>query len=150
MSVTDSVCLSQTVCVCHIHSVSLIDSLRLSQTTCVCNRHSVSVTTIYFSHRQLLSVTDVFFFSVRESMCLLQRVCVFPRQSVFVTNSLCLSQKVFFCLYQALFLIILGLIFTGPIQTLNCDVCVCVCVYVSMPLCFKRLLTHIYKGQKSN
>ena len=41
VSVTDSLCLPQTVCVCHRQSVSVRESLCLSQTVCVCQRKSV-------------------------------------------------------------------------------------------------------------
>ena len=65
MSVTDRLCLSQTVCVCHRLSVSVTDSLCLSQTVFVCHRQSVSVRdslclsqTIFVCHRQSASVTD--------------------------------------------------------------------------------------------
>ena len=134
VSVTDSLCLSQTICVCHRQSLFVKDSLCLSQTFCFCHRHSVSVTdslflsqTIYDCHRQLLSVTIFFvsqskYVSVRDSMCLSQLVCVFPRhfafchrQSVFVTASLCLSKQVVVrqsLSLSILFIIILGLTFT--------------------------------------
>ena len=40
MSVTESLCLSQTVSVCHMESVSATDNFCLSQAVCVCHRHS--------------------------------------------------------------------------------------------------------------
>ena len=39
-TVTDSLCLSQTFCVCHRQSKSVTDSLCLSQAVCVRHRHS--------------------------------------------------------------------------------------------------------------
>ena len=41
---TDGLCLSQTVCVCHRQSVSVAGSVCLSQIVCVCNIQSVSFT----------------------------------------------------------------------------------------------------------
>ena len=92
---TYSLCLSQRVCVSHIHSVSVTDSLCLSQTVSVCHRQSVSVTdsccplqkffvseNVCFCHTQYVSVTD--------SLCLSQTVC-------FVTYSLCLSKTCCVC-----------------------------------------------------
>ena len=81
MSVTDSLCLSWTVYVCHRQSVSVMDSLCLSQT--ICDRHG-----------QPLSVTD--------SLCLSWTAFVCHRQSVSVMDSLCLSQTVFFCHGQSM------------------------------------------------
>ena len=59
---------------------------------------------------------------VRHRQCLSQTVCVFPRHLVFVKDNLCFSHVVLFftesffsvrlCLYQSIFLIILGLTFT--------------------------------------
>ena len=101
-TVCDRQSVTDTVCVCHRLSVSVIYSLFLLQTVCVC-------------HRQTMSVT--------VSLCLSQTVCVCHRQSVSVTHSLCLSQTVYvchrqslsvtgsLCLTQTLFLIILGLVF---------------------------------------
>ena len=87
MSVTYSLCLSQTVFVCHRKCASVTDSvcpfrngLWLSQIVCVHHRKSVSIT---------------------DSLCLSQTVSFCHRQSVSVTYSL--------CMYQTLFLIILGL-----------------------------------------
>ena len=83
MSVTDSLsqtvchrhslCLSQTVCVNNIQSVSFTDSLCMSQRDYVCLRLSVSVAV---------------------SMCMSHTVCVCHRQSISVTDNLCLSQAV--------------------------------------------------------
>ena len=57
MSVTDSLCLSQTVCVRNIpyvsfyrQSVSVTDRLCLSQTVCVRHRQSASVTDTLLDH----------------------------------------------------------------------------------------------------
>ena len=49
--VTDSLCLSYTVCVGHRESVSVTDILCLSHIVCVSNRQFVC-------HRQSVSVTD--------------------------------------------------------------------------------------------
>ena len=114
MSVTDSLCLSHTVSVCHRQYVSVTDSLCLSQTNCVCHRQPVSLTenlcpslTVCFCHRQSISVTKSWYksqkffacqrmnLSVTESLCLSKTVCFCYISSVFVTYSLCLWQKVF-------------------------------------------------------
>ena len=50
MSVRVSLCLSQTVCVCHRQSVSVTHSLCLSQTIFVCHRQSVSDTDTFLDH----------------------------------------------------------------------------------------------------
>ena len=81
VSVTYSLCLSQTVCVRNIQSVSFTDSMCLSQTVCV-------------YHRQFVFVTDCLFPSQTVSVC--------HRQPLSVTGSLHLS--------QTLFLIILALV----------------------------------------
>ena len=73
MSVTHSMCLWQSVCICNRLSMFLTDSFCLSQKIIVCQRTYVSVT---------------------DSRCLLQTVCVRPRQSLFVTDILCFSQIV--------------------------------------------------------
>ena len=67
MSVTDSLCLSQTVCIYHRLSLTVTDSLCMSQTVYVC-------------HRQILSVID--------SLCLSQTVFVYHIESVSVTDTL--------------------------------------------------------------
>ena len=88
VSVTDSMCLSKTICVYHRGCVSFTVRLCLSQTICVYHRGYVSFTvtlclsqTVCFchqqsmTHRKLLSVTEnLFFSSVRASMCLSQTV----------------------------------------------------------------------------
>ena len=60
VSITDRLCLSQTVCVCHILPASVTGSLCLSLTLWVC-------------HRQTITVTD--------NLCLSQAVCVCHRHS---------------------------------------------------------------------
>ena len=53
VSVTDSLCLSQNISVCHSlrQSVSVRDSMCLSPTICVCHRQSVFVTcSLFLSH----------------------------------------------------------------------------------------------------
>ena len=75
-----SLCLSRTVCVCNIQSVSFTESMSLSQTDYVC-------------HSQFVSVTDC--------LRLSQAVCVCRTQSVSVTESLCLSQTIFVCHRQS-------------------------------------------------
>ena len=60
VSVTDRLCLSQSVCVCYRLSVSVTGSLCLKHTVCVC-------------HRQSMSVTD--------NLCRSQAVCVWHRHS---------------------------------------------------------------------
>ena len=65
--------------------------------------------TVYVCHRQFMSVTENLYPLENVWACLRQYLCVCHRQSVVcVTVTLCLSQII----YQALFLIILGLIFT--------------------------------------
>ena len=93
VSVTYSLWLSQTVCVCHKQSVSVTDNLCLSQTVCffvtdiICLSDSCCLSQkIFVRRRMYLSVTD--------TMCRSKTVCIGPRQSVFVTSSLCLSLKV--------------------------------------------------------
>ena len=72
--------MTETVCVCHRLSVSVIYSLFLLRTVCVC-------------HSQFVSVTDC--------LRLSQAVCVCHTQSVSVTHSLCLSQTIFVCTRQS-------------------------------------------------
>ena len=74
VSVTNSLCLLETVYICHRQAMSVTDNLCLSQTVCV-------------SHRQAVSVTD--------RVCLSHTGCVCHRQSGSVTDTLCLSQTVF-------------------------------------------------------
>ena len=62
--------------------MSVKDSLFLSQT-------------VFFCHRQLLSVT--------ENLCLSEKVCFCDRQGVSVIGSPCLSQTFFFCHRQSFF-----------------------------------------------
>ena len=117
MCVTDKLCLSQAVCVCHRQSVSVTDSLFLSQTVHVCHGQFFSVTeNICLSEKVCVChrICDT------DSMCLSQKVCVFPRPFFLIAShrSLCLSQiicachrtflSLSLCLYQTLFLIILG------------------------------------------
>ena len=42
VSVTDSICLSQTIVICHRKSLSVRESMCLSQTVCFCHTQSVS------------------------------------------------------------------------------------------------------------
>ena len=59
VSVTDSLCLSQTVCACHTQSVYETHSLCMSHTVCVCHRHRQYVFSqvVFVCHRKLLSVS---------------------------------------------------------------------------------------------
>ena len=50
VSFTDSLCLSQTDYVCHSQFVSVADCLRLSQAVCVCHTQSVSDTDTLLDH----------------------------------------------------------------------------------------------------
>ena len=90
ISLTDSLCLSQPLCVCqkqtvcvyHRQSVSVTYGQCLSQIVCDGHRQFVSDTdwlcvshTVCFCPKQFVSVTKNFV-SVRESMSLLQTVCV--------------------------------------------------------------------------
>ena len=59
MSFTDSLCLSQTVSVCHRQSVSVKDSMCLSQTVCFCHIQSVSVSDSQISPGQLGTLPQV-------------------------------------------------------------------------------------------
>ena len=90
VSVTDSLCPSQTVCVYHTKFLSVTECLCLSQRVCVCQQLSVSLTaslclsqTVFICHRQSVYVTDSLFLS--------QTVCFS------VTDRLCVSQKVSVC-----------------------------------------------------
>ena len=114
-AVTDNLFLWQTVCICDRLSVSVTDilwqtvcyrhSLCLSSTVCVCNIQSVSFTVFYsllpfYSLLQSVSVTD--------RLCLSQPVCVCHRLSASITVSLCLSHTVCvhhrsICLSQTIF-----------------------------------------------
>ena len=86
MSMTDSLCLSQTVRVRNIKSVSFTNSLFLLQIVCVFHKQTMSVTDSCVCHRQFVSVTD----------------CWCPSQTVFVfTDGLCLSQTIFVCHRQS-------------------------------------------------
>ena len=100
VSITNNKPIPYTICVCLRQSMSVTDSLFLSQTICVCHRQSVSV-----ANSMCLSQT----ICVTDSFCLSQTFCVCHRQSVSVTDNLSVS----LCLYQTLFLIILGLTFTN-------------------------------------
>ena len=76
VSVTDSLCLWQTVYVYDRQFLSVKDNLCLSEKVSVCHRLYVSLT---------------------NSLCFFQRVCFCHRLSLFVTDSLCPSQKVLVC-----------------------------------------------------
>ena len=95
MSVREKLCLSKSVCVCqsqsvcHRQYVSVTDGLFLSHNVYVCDRQLLSV-----SENLCLSEKNI---SVTYIMCLSQTVCVFPRQSVFVTVPLSLSQIIRLC-----------------------------------------------------
>ena len=71
MFVTDSLCLSKKICVCHRQPLFVTDSICLSKTVVICHRKAVYV-------------------SLTDSLCLSQTVS-------FVTDSLYLSQTVWVC-----------------------------------------------------
>ena len=141
MSVTNSMCLSQKICVCHSVFVAVKVSLCLPKTICFRQRQSSSYTeSLYLSqrgyvcHRPLLFFTKYLFLSeknmsVTVSLCLSQTVShsqsvSFP-VSLFLSQSPCVCPRyivifchekfflsVTLCLYQTFFLIILGMSFT--------------------------------------
>ena len=103
VSVTDSMCLSKTICVYHRGCVSFTVRLCLSQTICVYHRGYVSFTvtlclsqTVCFCHQQsmthgkLLSVTENPFFLLSE------QVCVCHRQYIIINNGILKSNCTIF------------------------------------------------------
>ena len=122
VSVTVSLCLSQSVCVCHRQYVSLTDSLFLPQKVYVRQSQSMSVTHTCclsqktFACQRKKQVCFRHYVSVTDSLCLSETVCfccsdpcVCQKQVVHVTKN---SLSVSLCLYQTLLLIICGIIFT--------------------------------------
>ena len=95
MFVTKYLCLSQTVCVCQSQSVSVTDHMCLSQTVFLVTESLHPSQKVYVCHRQLLSVAENICLS--EKICLSQTLSVCHRQSVFVTVPLYLSHIVFVC-----------------------------------------------------
>ena len=86
MSLTDSLCLSKTFCVCHYN-------MCLSQTVCVCDRQTVSVTdslcppkTVCVCYIQSMSLTDSLFLT--DNLCLSQTLCVKHSSWVFTAGNL--------------------------------------------------------------
>ena len=122
VSVTDSLCLwqtvfvcQQTVCFCCIQSLYITESMWLSQSIFYVTNSLCLSQTVCVSHRQSVSLTDSLFLAQTVCVCHRQSVsadvlspthpvCIIHCQSMSVTHSLCESKTLFlidleYCVY---------------------------------------------------